>query len=93
LVLMQATATSFEFEQRLEPASSQGQVLSRGYLRVAWQADGGKCVLTWRDGAKWDSVMLRWFGWFGALQDGCKTIQAASLEALQRELEIAAPGK
>ena len=89
LVLMAATATGLEFEQRLEPAASPGEVLARGYLRITLEADGGKCVLRWRDGAKWDNVMLRWFGWFGALQDGCKTIQLASLEALQREIEAA----
>ncbi len=87
LVLVQANEAGFEFEQRLEPAAAKGEVLARGYVRVSLQAEGKQTVVRWRDGAKWDNVMLRWFGWFGALQDGCKTIQTASLEALQRELE------
>ena len=91
LVLVKVDADGLQFEQRLEPAASQGEVLSRGYVGLNWQAEGNNCVLRWRDGAKWDNLMLRWFGWFGALQDGCKTVQSASLEALQRELEASRP--
>lgn len=59
--------------------------LGRG--RVAWRAVGGDCEVRWLDQGVYDNVMLRWFGWFGALQEKVKQIQGASLESLEQELE------
>ena len=74
---------------------SDGQKGGRGTGSVRYAAAGEGCTVTWTDGGSWDGIVARWFGWFGALQERCKQIQAASLVDLQVYLEEqakAAPG-
>lgn len=62
---------------------------SPGQGRVEWQAVADGTRVRWLDEGSFDSIILRWFGWFGALQERVKQIQSSSLEALEQELERA----
>jgi len=69
---------------------ADGRKGGRGPGRIDYVAVGDGCSVTWTDGGTWGDMMLRWFGWFGALQEGCKQIHNASLTGLQMQLEEAA---
>jgi hypothetical protein len=58
-----------------------------GRGRFAWRAEGTGCRLSWSDEGSYANVILRWFGWFGALQERVRQIHDATFVALQRELE------
>lgn len=66
---------------------------SPGHGRVEWQAVPEGTRVRWSDDGSFDSIILRWFGWFGALQERVKQIQSSSLESLQQELERPATTK
>lgn len=68
---------------------ADGRKGGRGPGRIDYAAQGDGCTVTWTDGGIWGDMMLRWFGWFGALQEGCKQIHNASLTGLQLQLEEA----
>jgi hypothetical protein len=80
----------YVYEYGFESSGAQPKVTTRGRSRIELQADGAGCRVVWFDGGQWDNLMLRWVGWFGAVQDHCRKIQGASLEALQQELTMAA---
>jgi hypothetical protein len=56
---------------------------------VTWAADGGGTRVTWTDRGTWDNFVLRWFGWFGAIQERVREMQSSSLVALADQLERA----
>jgi hypothetical protein len=51
---------------------------------IAWVASGGGSLVTWVDYGTWDSLVGRWVGWFGALQERVRQVQGTSLEGLQQ---------
>ncbi len=55
--------------------------------RVTWVADGDRTRVTWIDRGTWDTLVQRWFGWFGALQQRVQQMQGSSLLALAEQLE------
>jgi uncharacterized protein YndB with AHSA1/START domain len=57
-----------------------------GSGHVEWAAEGAGTKVRWVDRGVHANVMLRWFGWFGALQERVKQMQGASFEGLQEEL-------
>ncbi|MGC3970441.1 MAG: SRPBCC family protein [Pirellulales bacterium] len=57
----------------------------RGHLD--WQADGAGCRVRWVDEGSFANLLLRWFGWFGALQERIKQIHASGLSELQAQVE------
>ncbi|MBM3975305.1 MAG: hypothetical protein FJ301_14520 [Planctomycetes bacterium] len=60
--------------------------------RVEWAADGDRCRVRWRDEGVHANLFLRWFGWFGALQERVQQFQAASFAGLEQELGRAGAG-
>jgi hypothetical protein len=54
--------------------------------RVEWVAEGDRCRVRWRDEGVHADLFLRWFGWFGALQERVLQFQAASFAGLEQEL-------
>jgi hypothetical protein len=60
-----------------------------GHGRVEWRREGNACRVRWIDEGVHDRFVLRWIGWFGALQERIKQIHGSSLEALQQQLEPA----
>jgi hypothetical protein len=53
---------------------------------LVWRADADGCRVEWHDESTWDGLPGRWVGWFGALQERVRQIQATSLEGLQQAL-------
>ncbi|HEU4420182.1 MAG TPA: SRPBCC family protein [Planctomycetota bacterium] len=74
-------AIDYEFHSQ---GPQETQMLLRGKGRVEWVADGTGCRVHWHDEGKWDSLAGRWIGWFGALQERVKEIQATSLAGIER---------
>jgi hypothetical protein len=66
---------------------------SRGRGRIEWEAAGAQCTVRWRDEGSYDNVILRWFGWFGALQERVKQMQSSTFAGLERELASRAATK
>ena len=58
--------------------------LGHGSVQVTVHRDGSEVV--WRDDHDLESVALRWFAWFGALQEAVRRIQQTSLEGLRQSL-------
>lgn len=58
--------------------------LGHGVVRVRPRDDGAE--VSWRDEHELDSIALRWFAWFGALQEAVRRIQQTSLEGLRQGL-------
>lgn len=81
LTLRKVTPSSIEYEFRGQGPDGQPQQWHSGGS-VEWHDEGGKCRVQWRDEGHWDSLAGRWFGWFGAMQQGAQQIQATSLEGL-----------
>jgi hypothetical protein len=61
--------------------------------RVTWAAEADGTRVTWMDRGTWDTVVLRWFGWFGAVQQRVQQMQGSSLVALAERLERAPAAK
>lgn len=53
---------------------------------VRWTADGERCRVTWRDEGVHANLFLRWFGWFGALQERVRQFQSTSFAGLEQQL-------
>jgi hypothetical protein len=83
------TESSLDYTVAFEFANAP----SPGTGRVEWRPDGTGCQVRWIDGADYESLLRRWFGWFGALQERVKQVHSSTLEALQRELEQAPAAK
>jgi hypothetical protein len=79
----------YDFLLQVPPAP---QLTPSGHGTVRWEADGEGCRVTWSDDGTWDNLALRWFGWFGALQEQVKQVQGTSLAGLQRAIDDAAAG-
>lgn len=57
--------------------------------RIAWVADGAGCRVHWHDERQCQSLVERWFVWFGAVQEKVRQIQVGSLTGLGQALEAA----
>jgi hypothetical protein len=85
-VVLEVTAVAADsLDYRIAYEVQDGAPPGRG--RFAWQPDGAGCRLVWSDEGSYANVLLRWFGWFGALQERVKQIQGSSFVALQGELD------
>lgn len=89
LAALEPGVVEYDFGMR----STDGSFGGSGKGRIEYRASGDGCLVRWTDRGVWDNVMLRWFGWFGALQERCKQIHDASLTGLERHLEEAATGQ
>lgn len=83
LAAIEPGAVAYDYGVRNKDGSTGGT----GTGRVEYQKSPEGCSVSWTDRGVWDNVMLRWFGWFGALQDRCQQIHDASLTGLERHLE------
>lgn len=83
-----AESLTYDFHIQVPPAPEPQR---KGQGRLRWVAEGDGCRVTWRDDGTWDGLALRWFGWYGALQEQVKQVQGTSLAGLQREFEEANP--
>lgn len=79
-------AVAYDYGVRNKDGSTGGN----GSGRIEYAKSAAGCTVSWTDRGVWDNVMLRWFGWFGALQERCRQIHDASLTGLERHLEDAA---
>lgn len=86
LVVTTATDDRIEYD-----VQSQGggdlpmQQFARG--RVTWQADGTGTRVQWHEERVCDSIVERWFAWFGAIQERIRQIQVGSLAGLADAVE------
>ena len=88
LTLRKVDGGVLEYDYGAE-AAVKGAPVSRGVGRLEVAADGSASRVRWTDGGQWESIALRWNGWFGALQERCKQIQGASLLNLEQQLQPA----
>lgn len=88
MTAVDARSVGYDFHQQ-DPGETTSRSLGRG--TVTWQAGqaGSPCTVTWRDEGTWDNVVLRWWGWFGAVQEHVKQIQITSLAGLQQTIDAA----
>lgn len=82
LTRVEADGIDYVFRSELVDAPDAPPILSGGSVRWSATADG--CVVVWSDHGRWEHLAGRWIGWFGALQERMKQIEAASLEALDQ---------
>jgi len=85
-----ADSVSYDFHQQ-DPGEATPRLLGRGTIR--WQQEGTGapvCRVAWHEEVVLDSLLLRWWGWFGAVQDRVKQIQGTSLAGLQQTIDAAA---
>lgn len=76
----------YEFTMQMagdQVATRQGH----GILTVTARGDGSE--VHWRDEHQLDAIALRWFAWFGAVQEAVRRIQQTSLDGLQQRLTTA----
>ena len=52
---------------------------------IGWRAEGDGTRVTWFDGGVWPTLVHRWIGWFGVLQESVRRMQNVSLGGLERE--------
>lgn len=83
LAAIEPGAVAYDYGVRNKDGSTGGN----GTGRIEYQQSPEGCTVRWTDRGVWDNVMLRWFGWFGALQERCQQIHDASLTGLERHLE------
>jgi hypothetical protein len=83
LAVTSVTADSLDYTVAFEVEGSGPP----GHGRFTWSQDGDGCRLRWSDEGSYANVILRWFGWFGALQERVKQIHASTFVELQRELD------
>lgn len=88
MTTVDATAMGYDFHLR-RPDQSEAEAELRGRGALRWRAEGGGCSVAWHDEALLDSLPLRWFGWFGALQEHVREIQGTSLAGLQQAIDEA----
>jgi len=86
MTAVEVDSLAYEFHLR-QPDMTEPELRGKGTLR--WQADGTGTAVTWHDEALLDTLPLRWFGWFGALQEKVKQIQGTSLAGLQQTFDAA----
>lgn len=84
-VLTAVAVTDDSLDYTVGVVDADAGPLARG--RVEWAAKGPGSTIRWVDQGVYPNVLLRWFGWFGALQEKVREMQGASLEALAQELE------
>jgi hypothetical protein len=91
LTMTAADARSIGYDFHLQDPDEAAPRL-RGRGTVAWQPEGqgASCKVTWHEDVLLDSLPMRWFGWFGALQEHIKQIQGTSLAGLQQTIDAAA---
>jgi hypothetical protein len=88
-VLTATAVTDASIDYTIGPATEPESSASTG--RVEWQAEGAGCRIRWIDRGRFEPMLKRWSGWFGALQERIKQIHASSLEMLEREFERTPP--
>lgn len=83
LELSKAEAGRAEFVFHLQ---MQGEVawLLGTHSVITWTAEGDGTKVDWLDEGEFDTLALRWFGWFGAIQEGRRQSQVSSLQGLER---------
>jgi hypothetical protein len=64
------------------PEDQEARLRGTGSITIEVVAEGTR--VTWRDESKADSLPLRWFCWFGALQEAVRRAQVGSLGGLGR---------
>jgi hypothetical protein len=82
-----ADALSYRYERVAD--ADQPPLPGTNTGEVTWAADGAGTRVTWIDRGTWETLPLRWFGWFGAIQERVREMQSATLVALADELERA----
>lgn len=85
----EAGVLEYEFHTRLP---GEVAMVRAGRGRLTWAADGAGTAVTWHDEGEFPQLVLRWIGWFGALQEQVRAVQSTSLEGLQAALEQPGPG-
>lgn len=86
LVLVKVAPDRLDYDYLSRPPTdAESTIVGRGHIR--WRAEGDGTHLEWYDEGELPSLIARWNGWFGALQERVKTIQVSSLAGLQRRLE------
>lgn len=55
---------------------------------IEWAAEGDGTRVKWYDGGAWPTLVHRWIGWFGVLQESVRRMQDVSLEGLAREAAL-----
>lgn len=70
---------SYDYHSRLPEA---GEPLLVGQGSITWVADGDGTKVTWHDEGRFPHFLMRWIGWFGALQEQVRQIQSSSLAGL-----------
>ena len=86
LTMTTVDSNSIGYDFHLQNPGETARRLS-GQGTVRWQGEGSGCVVAWHEDVLLETLPLRWFGWFGALQEKVKQIQGTSLAGLQQTID------